>query len=188
MRSAALALSFVLGFLWLFGTTNTHAETIVIKDDRGGLILEYLMRYEYLGRTGAQIVVDGDCLSACTLVLGYIPADRLCFTPAAKFGFHAAWSKDKDGQPVYSEPGTTLIWQQYPPWIRSWLHEQGGLTQKMLYLQGKELAAMYNRCDSLLTEHAEQTASEPLRIVVRPKPKRKPVAPTSVIFHAHGLY
>ena len=41
--------------------------------------------------SGERVIIDGPCLSACTLVLGVVPKDRICVTPRAVFGFHAAW-------------------------------------------------------------------------------------------------
>jgi hypothetical protein len=34
---------------------------------------------------GEQIVIDGTCSSACTLVLGIVPHDRICVTSNAVF-------------------------------------------------------------------------------------------------------
>ena len=34
------------------------------------------------------------CASACTIVLGAVPRDRICLTPNASLGFHAAYDRD----------------------------------------------------------------------------------------------
>jgi hypothetical protein len=39
---------------------------------------------------GASVIVDGICAGACTLVLSYIPHDRMCVTSRAVFGFRVA--------------------------------------------------------------------------------------------------
>jgi hypothetical protein len=31
--------------------------------------------------------------------------------------------------------------------VRSWIARRGGLSPRMMYLSGRELAAMYNSCD-----------------------------------------
>ena len=58
-----------------------------------------------LRSSGERVVVDGNCLSACTLVLGMIAHDHICATQRARFGFHAAWMPDSDGRPVTSPNG-----------------------------------------------------------------------------------
>ena len=85
-----------------------------IAEDRGGQIGHYLQTFAALRSSGEHVVIDGNCLSACTLVLGLIPRDRICATPRARFGFHAAWMPDDDGRPVTSPMGTQALWNIYP--------------------------------------------------------------------------
>jgi hypothetical protein len=117
-----------------------------IRDDRGGQIGPYLKQFAMLRDSGSRVIIDGTCLSACTLVLGTVPKDRICVTPRANLGFHAAWNPSSNGRPVYSSEGTRLLWDIYPGNIRSWIKRKGGLTAKMIFLRGKELAAMYQTC------------------------------------------
>jgi hypothetical protein len=60
-------------------------------NDRGGQIGRYVDRFEKLRASGETIIIDGLCASACTIVLGTIPYDRICVTPNANLAFHAAW-------------------------------------------------------------------------------------------------
>ena len=69
------------------GVTSASA-TMRISEDRGGQIGQYLQAFASLRTTGEPVVVDGDCLSACTLVLGLVPRNQICATPRARFGFH----------------------------------------------------------------------------------------------------
>jgi hypothetical protein len=117
-----------------------------ITDDRGGQIGPYLKQFAMLRDTGSRVVIDGTCLSACTLVLGTVPRDRICVTSRANLGFHAAWNPSPNGRPVYSAEGTRLLWDVYPSNIRNWIKRQGGLKAKMIFLRGKELASMYATC------------------------------------------
>ncbi len=48
-------------------------------------------------------MIDGPCLSACTLVLMTVPEERICVTRRAVLGFHAARSIDRRGR-MYAEP------------------------------------------------------------------------------------
>jgi hypothetical protein len=117
-----------------------------IGEDRGGQIGPYLTQYAMVRESGEKVIVDGSCLSACTLVLGTVPRDRICVTPRANFGFHAAWNMAPGGEPVFSREGTRLLWDVYPPQVRRWISRRGGLTPHMIYLRGRELTAMYQTC------------------------------------------
>ncbi len=77
-----------------------------ISNDKGGQIGPYLDAYVSLRKTGQRVIIDGPCLSACTIVLGVMPRDRICVTPRAQLGFHAAWNPGRNGRPVLSQAGT----------------------------------------------------------------------------------
>jgi hypothetical protein len=117
-----------------------------IKADAGGQIGPYLENLVALRGSGEQVIIDGPCLSACTMVLGVIPRDRICVTQRARLGFHAAWHPGDDGRPVTSREATKLLMDIYPQHVRSWIAQRGGLSRKMMYLSGRELASMYRSC------------------------------------------
>ena len=69
------------------------AEAVVrISRDHGGQIGPYLYAFAVLRSIGESVIIDGPCLSACTLVLGLLPKEKICVTQRARLGFHAAWS------------------------------------------------------------------------------------------------
>jgi hypothetical protein len=138
MRSSILIL------IWLMGVSPALAERI--SDDAGGLIDTYVQRFSRVRDAGEQIVVDGQCLSACTLVLALVPRDRICVTPNAVFGFHSAWSYDAQGGEGLNREATQSLWNMYPERIRQWIRANGGLHQKLIYLRGRQLASMYPVC------------------------------------------
>src|SRR5438874_12682956 len=113
-----------------------------IVRDPGGQIGPYLESLVALRSSGERVIIDGPCLSACTMVLGVIPRERICMTRRARLGFHAAWHPAENGQHVTSQGGTQLLLDIYPQNVRSWIAAKGGLTQRMLYLHGRELASM----------------------------------------------
>lgn len=127
------------------GLTSASATTR-IAEDHGGQIGGYLQTYATLRSSGERVVVDGDCLSACTLVLGLIPHERLCATPRARFGFHAAWMPDEAGRPVTSAIGTQELWNVYPSSVRLWINRHGGLSRHVIYLRGRDLADIVPSC------------------------------------------
>ena len=69
----------------------------------GGQVGPFLDLFEQVRASGERVVIDGPCLSACTLVLSMVPSDRICVTRRAVLGFHAARSMDRRGR-LYAEP------------------------------------------------------------------------------------
>jgi hypothetical protein len=125
---------------------TTATAAVIIKDDRGGNIGVYWSRYSALRDMGEKIIIDGTCSSACTLVLGIVPSDRICVTQNALLGFHAAWRPGFLGIKVINEPGTRTLMNSYPTPIREWIADHGGLGLQTMYLFGPELRAMYKEC------------------------------------------
>jgi hypothetical protein len=135
------------GVLAYFALLTTDAQAVVrITDDVGGRIGTYVEAYSQVRLSGERVIIDGTCLSACTLVLGIVPRDRICVTQRAMLGFHAAWMPGPSGRPVPSQVGTQALWEVYPPHLRRWISSRGGLSSKMIFLRGRELAQMYPRC------------------------------------------
>jgi hypothetical protein len=125
---------------------SSASATVRITGDPGGQIGPYLENLAAMRSSGERVVIDGPCLSACTMVLGVIPRDHICVTSRARLGFHAAWRPDDAGRPVTSRGGTQLLMDVYPKQVRSWIARRGGLSHRMMYLTGRELTSMYASC------------------------------------------
>ena len=69
--------------------TAAFAEVHIV-DDPGGEVSVYVQQFNELRKAGEHFVIDGPCLSACTLITGIIPRDHVCVTRRAVLGFHAA--------------------------------------------------------------------------------------------------
>jgi hypothetical protein len=91
-------------------------------------------------------VIDGPCLSACTLVLSMVPGERICVTRRAVLGFHAARSIDRRGRTSAEPEASQAVLEAYPTAVRSWISRRGGLSSRLLLLRGRELAAIYPKC------------------------------------------
>jgi hypothetical protein len=143
MRIAAVLVGAVMAAL----TVSVAQSAVRIKADPGGQIGPYLENLAALRNSGERVIIDGPCLSACTMVLGVIPYEKLCVTPRARLGFHAAWHPGENGNKVMSRAATQLLMEIYPERVRSWIKERGGLSPRMMYLSGRELAAMYQTCE-----------------------------------------
>jgi hypothetical protein len=143
MRIAAV----LAGALAASVVVSAAQGAVRIKADPGGQIGPYLQNLVALRNSGERVIIDGPCLSACTMLLGVIPRERICVTSRARLGFHAAWHPGQNGRPVQSRAATKLLMEIYPDNVRSWISRQGGLSQRMIYLNGRELAAMYATCN-----------------------------------------
>ena len=117
-----------------------------ILSSPGGQIGPFLNLFEVVRQSGERVVIDGPCLSACTLVLSVLPRNRICVTRRAVLGFHAAWSPDNSGRPVTQAEASQIVLATYPAPVRNWIRRRGGLTSRTLLLRGKELAAFYPSC------------------------------------------
>jgi hypothetical protein len=138
------------GVVWIAAmmlatAVSPASATKRISDDPGGQLGPYLQKLAVLRSSGEQVVIDGKCLSACTMVLGVIPRDHICVTSKAQLGFHAAW-RPEAGRQVTSLEGTELLMDNYPQQVRDWIARRGGLTPHMIFLSGRELASMYPTC------------------------------------------
>jgi hypothetical protein len=140
MRACAIS-----AIMLILLSIESASATVRIYDDRGGQIGNYLAKYQALRESGEQVVVDGACESACTILLGVIPRNRICVTSRASFSFHTAWNPTPEGN-VVSSAGNQVLWSIYPSDVRKWIIRHGGLHSQIIYLRGPELAAMYPTC------------------------------------------
>src|SRR5262249_25580745 len=89
-------------------TTVSPPASERIANDTGGRIGSYLTKYEALRKSGQRVMIDGTCPSACTLLLGVIPHNRICVT-AAVLAFHAAWDISLTGAQT-NTPAAKYLW------------------------------------------------------------------------------
>jgi hypothetical protein len=120
-----------------------------ITRDFGGYVEEYKAKYQRIRETGERVIIDGICNSACTLVLGIVPLQRICVTPRASLGFHQAYFDKRwtAGVKVTSVAGTEELLSVYPNPVKEWIGRQGGLTPEMKRLKnGADLWMIVNPC------------------------------------------
>jgi hypothetical protein len=131
--------------LLLAGVGASNA-LVRIAEDRGGRIEIYVGKYQGLRSSGEMVIIDGFCASACTMVLGSVPHDRICVTSRARLGFHAAWDPGSRGRRIPNAEATQTLYLMYPSEVRRWIDQRGGLTPHMIVLSGRELAGMFRPC------------------------------------------
>jgi hypothetical protein len=136
----------VVVVLALFAVLPAQADVRIVSSP-GGAVDAYLAAFARVRQSGQRVIIDGPCLSACTLVLSTIPRNRICVTRRAVLGFHAPrWFYPRTGYTARAPEATRTIIASYPPGVRAWIKKRGGLTQKPIYLRGRELGALYPRC------------------------------------------
>jgi hypothetical protein len=130
---------FLLTAILTFAPSLASAETIDVNNDRGGFVFLYQAKWEKLAQQGVNVRVSGSCLSACTILLGYIPRRDICVTPGATFGFHLATIQF----------ATDQLWKAYPKDIRDWINKQGGLEFLTIrWMQAPETYKYFHKCTS----------------------------------------
>lgn len=147
-----ILVSAVLAGMIALGSSHYQTRPHVIEFSPGGVITDFIERYDDIRRSGRPVIIDSLCLSACTLVIGLVPNDRICVTPYAQLGFHSAWFQTMLG-PAHSSEGTRLVWQIYPREWQELLRKRGwdggGQTNKhmpLIYVSDDDLRALIRAC------------------------------------------
>jgi hypothetical protein len=131
-RRSRVLMRRVLVFLLLLSASPAAADYVITRD-HGGLVEKYKTKYAAIRDKGERVVINGICNSACTLLLGIVPLNRVCVTPKASLGFHQAYY-DKAytfGVKVAAPTGTADLMSYYPPAVKEWIARNGGLTPEM---------------------------------------------------------
>jgi hypothetical protein len=132
--------------LALVAVSQARADLRILSSP-GGFVGDYLQAFARVRQSGERVVIDGPCLSACTLVLSTIPSNRICVTRRAVLGFHAPRMIDRQtGRSSRAPEATRIVINSYPAGVRAWIKKRGRLSQKLILLRGRELTALYHRC------------------------------------------
>ena len=139
----------VLCVLLLLVSGGPALADLRITRDFGGYVDQYKAKYAALRDKGERVVIDGICNSACTLVFGIVPMNKICVTPRASLGFHQAYY-DKAftfGIKVTSAEGTSDLMSYYPDTVKEWIRRNGGLTTEMKKIKnGTDLWKIVDPC------------------------------------------
>ena len=82
--------SFALLLHSLLAASPARADLHITRD-HGGYVEEYKDKYKRIRDRHERVIIDGICNSACTLVFGIVPMNKICVTPRASLGFHQAY-------------------------------------------------------------------------------------------------
>lgn len=124
-------------FLILFGIiTVSYAD---ISNNSGGSIGMFAIQTMKYKRSGELVRITGRCDSACTMFLS-IP--NLCVTANAYFRFHAP----RADNPVAAHVAKQYLMKQYPAWVRAFIANHGGLTDRLIVMQYKDIKNHIRTC------------------------------------------
>jgi hypothetical protein len=139
---------FVALLLLLLLPASARADVRITRDF-GGHVDQYKKRYAEIRDRGERVIIDGICNSACTLVLGIVPLNKICVTPRASMGFHQAYYDRRytAGMYVQSYAGTDELMSYYPETLKEWITEKGGLARQMKTIKnGTDLWTIIDPC------------------------------------------
>ncbi|MCE6959579.1 hypothetical protein LAZ40_10980 [Cereibacter sphaeroides] len=123
----AFLLSGAVAIPSLASSSRTDGSAVVIRNDRGGPLIERIAFIDRVRREKLEIRITGRiCHSACTL-LAFLP--EACVDPRTRFGFHGPRIKGQRMDPAAFDRWSTLMARYYPPTIRAWFLSRGRYRQ-----------------------------------------------------------
>lgn len=115
----------------------------VIEDDGGGIIDLYAAQGRLLAAKHIPVIVDGPCMSACTVLVD-LDRDNVCVTSRALLGYHQS-IMIKNGVAIFGP----MLYET--PGLNEYIQSRGGLptpdSGHMLLLNSVEAGRFYRQCD-----------------------------------------
>ena len=105
--------------------SSASAEKVYYLHDPGGNAAAHIYTYSQVNAEYDRVVIDGQCKSSCTTVLGVVPLKKICITPSGYFMFHAGHHHDRSISPG----DTQLMMSAYAPEVRDWVMKHHALEQ-----------------------------------------------------------
>jgi hypothetical protein len=138
MRRAILAAALLCAL-----ALPAHASTMSINSwDPGGEIETYEMWWKRIAASGVNVRINGPCVSSCSMVLGLVPASRICITARGKFGIHMASIDDVPNKRMTRK----FVRAYYPQWVQAWLKTKPPLTDDLTWLTPRDIGGRLKRC------------------------------------------
>ena len=112
--------------------------TVVIGNDRGGVVKERLIELRNLRATGQPVEIRGNiCYSTCTMLIG-LP--QTCVAPSTTFGFHGPSSYGRPLPPSEFDHVSRVMAHYYPEPIKTWFLQEGrNRINGVYHISGAEL-------------------------------------------------
>ena len=128
MNAIKFALAGAMMLLVCMLSMGTKAA--VVSHDEGGLLTKYFRKYSEMRDRGELVIIDGECISACTLAIALLPPSKVCATPKGSFGFHSASFETVDSRThvkIFQDAPemTRIMFDLYPGYVRARLAKLG---------------------------------------------------------------
>jgi hypothetical protein len=129
-------------------------EATFISDDPCGIIVQFVRKYSDMRDAGTSVVISGQCVSACTLLLGILRPEKMCVMPEAILGFHSASTitrePGKKDVIEHAPEASDLVFQMYPARVRNYLATQGWVGANshpdVIWVRGAQLRKFIRPC------------------------------------------
>lgn len=150
MRALVTAFALFLGL-----TTSVLANEIRITGiDPGGDVETYTRWWDRVAAADDTVVIDGACISACTIFLGKIAPERVCMTEKAVLGLHRV-----SGTPNDDDMTEIYVRMTYPKWIQDMIIARGPLKTWPMWFYPEDLWPNIQMCPGHeLPERRQYTA------------------------------
>ena len=125
LRLCRIVAAAIIAVVALATASSASAEKVYYLHDPGGNVGVHIYTYTRVNEDYDRVVIDGQCKSACTTVLGVVPLNKICIAPSGYFMFHAAHNRDRSFNPGQ----TQLMMQAYAPEVRDWVIRHHALEQ-----------------------------------------------------------
>lgn len=128
--------------LWALMAWVVFGDTLTIRNDRGGPLVERVKAIERHRKAGTRIIIAGQCYSACTMYLG-LP--NTCVLRSSRLGFHGPQSQyyGISLPPEMFDHWSRIMAGHYPPQIRTWFMQSGReTTLGIIVLTGDQAVSM----------------------------------------------
>ncbi len=128
------------------GTGAADDRTIYVRYDPGGDLGLYQVKAQVAKELKLNVVIDGVCASACTLLIN-LPNSQLCVTERARLHFHRARLQKpiRNGRKILRDANRMML-ASYPAGVRQWIAQRGGLTDRMLKMDSADVSRFFRRC------------------------------------------
>jgi hypothetical protein len=121
---------------------QSSRKSVSIINNSGGMIVLFALKVAEYRDAGTLVKFSGKCDSACTLFLS-LPKQQTCINPGAYFRFHAPSARSSRSE----RSAQAFMMTKYPDWVRSWIHEKGGLSHQLFRMDYAYASRFIPDCD-----------------------------------------
>jgi len=139
--AAMLAVGFTATEALAYNVLKPPMKYSTVNNDRGGYVIKYALRMMKMKQSGTNLKFNGRCDSACTLYLA-LPNRQICATTNASFRFHLPHGTSPRGIKMASD----YMMKSYPGWVRSWINQNGGLSNRLMTMNASYAQKFIGSC------------------------------------------